>query len=143
MFYNYDEQKFSKIFNQLTYKHKKVEVELSHLYKDSFIASTDDTPRYTSYITSTARYNYNQHYSYKFRYDYDLESRNQKSREIGFMYHKRCWDFGLRYVENRRPQLSKDTSSYIDERFIYVSIALRPIMHSSSESSDYAIKLPE
>ena len=143
MFFNYDRKRFSKLFNQLSYTHKSIKLELSHLYKDSFIDATDEIPRYTSYITSTARYNYDKHYSYKFRYDYDLESKKQKSREIGFMYRKRCWDFGLRYVENRRPQLSRDSSSYIDEKFIYVSIALRPIMNSSTESSDYAIKLPE
>jgi len=143
MYFNYDYGKFSKIYNQLTFTHKSIKFELSHLYKDSFVDDTDENPRYTSYITSTARYNYNKHYSYKFRYDYDLESQRQKSREIGFMYRKRCWDFGLRYVQNRRPQLSKDSSSYIDERFIYISIALKPVMKSATESSDYAVKLPE
>ena len=143
MFYNFDEGSFSKVFNKITLRNKKFTFDISHLYKDSFIPSTVENSKYTSYITSTARYTYDEHYSYKFRYDYDIQESVKKSTEVGFLYTKRCWDFGLRYVENNKPQLtnSGDSSNY--ERFIYFTIVLKPIMKYSGESSDVGIMIPK
>ncbi len=143
MFYNFDENKFSKIFNQISYTSDDIILDLSHLYKDEFLKSTKEYSPYTSYMTSAARYNYNEHYSYKFRYDYDIEAKIKKSIEIGFLYKKRCWDFGLRYVENNRPQLTQNEESSVYDKYIYITVVLRPLMKSSNSSADYAIKLPQ
>ena len=142
-FYNFNERAFSKIFNRVSFSRYGVVLGVSHLFKDSFIEQTlpSGNPRYTSYMTSTARYTYNKHYSYHGRYDYDLETKVAKSAEVGFMYKKRCWDFGIRYVENKRPVLTQSGESSIDDRYLYFSIALKPLM-SDGGSSDLAITLP-
>ena len=143
MFYNFDENKFSKVFNQISFTTNDIELDFSHLYKDEFLEATTQYSPYTSYITSAARYNYNQHYSYRMRYDYDLEARIKKSIEVGFLYKKRCWDFGLRYVENNRPQLTQDRESSVYDKYIYITVVLRPLMKSGNRSADYGVKLPQ
>ncbi len=138
MFYNFDETAFSKIFNQLTFNGDGLILDLAHLYKNSF----NNSLHHISYITSSAKYIYNEHYSYHFRYDTDLEIEINKSREIGFLYQKRCWDFGLKYVESNRPKLTQDGASSVHEKYIYFTIVLKPIMSSSSDSS-YGISVPD
>ncbi len=142
MFYNYDEKKFSKMHNKLSYTGSGFGVSFSHLYKDTFLEKTSDYSPYTSYITSRASYTYDKHYSYSVRYDYDLENSLKKSVEIGFMYKKRCWDFGLKYLENNRPILTENDASSVYDRYLYFTVVLKPIMTSGSGPLfDY--KLPE
>lgn len=134
MFYNYDEHNFSKIFNRITVNKFGLNVSLSHLYKDTFIDSTPTTKRHTSYLTSNVTYKYNSHYSFSGIYNYDTITNEAKNREIGFLYQKRCWNFGLRYSENRRPVLTTNSESYVDEKYIYLTIVLKPIMRSDGSS---------
>lgn len=142
-FYNYDEKAFSKIFNQIAYRDESWNFSLSHLYRDTFLEETSAYTPYTSYITSTLRYTYDEHYSYHAGMNYDYENREKKSSEIGFMYKKRCWDFGLRYVENVRPVLRTGDTSSIYDRYLYISVVLKPLMGSGSRASDFALRLPE
>ena len=139
MFYNYDENAFSKNFNRFSYDNDSFKIALSHMYKDTFL---DTTPN-TNYMTSSFNYKYNKHYSYHFKYDYDLEISEKKSVEVGFLYKKRCWDFGLRYVENNRPTLDLNgVSNSIYDRYIYFTIRFKPIMSSDGKMSGFAYKLP-
>ncbi len=140
MFFNFDKNRFSKVSNQLSLDFDVLHLRLSHLYENSFIK--DDSEQYTSYITSNAKYIYNEHYSYNFRYDYDLEMDITKSREIGFLYKKRCWNFGLKYVEYNRPKLTSDEISSVYDKYIYLTVILKPIMSSDSESA-YGINIPD
>jgi len=140
MFFNFDKTLFSKIFNKLSLDFNQFNFNLSHLYEDSLIK--DDDERYTSYLTSNIKYIYNEHYSYNFRYDYDLEKEIKKSREIGFLYQKRCWNFGLKYVEHNRPKLTQNGISSIYDRYIYLTVILKPIMSADSKSA-YGISVPE
>jgi len=57
------------------------------------------------------------------------------------MYKKRCWDFGIRYSESRRPILTNDVKSFVDERYIYFTILLKPLMNANG-SSNIPIQLP-
>jgi len=141
MFYNYNENSFSKILNRVTYKDNHFDIGLSHLYKDSFVDKDDAVSSISSYITSSASYTYSSHYSYKVRMNYDLETSLKKSAEIGFMYKKRCWDFGLKYVENNRPVLtSENISSSVYDRYIYMTIVFKPFM--SGRDADIDLELP-
>ena len=146
IFYNYYEDSFSKVFNRISYNRGGFTFGLSHLYKDTFV-DYDELAKginpYTSYITSSASYTYNSHYSYHARLDYDMQTALKKSSEIGFMYKKRCWDFGLRYVESNRPILTTAESASVYDRYIYFTIVLKPLMTSGAESSNFAAKLPE
>ncbi|WP_324172271.1 LPS-assembly protein LptD [Sulfurimonas sp.] len=141
-FYNYDENSFSKMYNQISYNGSGFNIVLSHLYKDTFLAPTSTTTPYTSYITSSATYEYDKHYSYNIRYNYDYESGLKKSAEVGFLYKKRCWDFGLRYIENNRPILNDNGSSSIYDRYIYFTVNLKPMM-ASGGAPLFDYKLPQ
>jgi len=144
MFYNYDQNSFSKVFNKISMHNYDVSLQISHLYKDSFRdPTTSNAPsRYTRYLTSSASYDYNRHYSFSALYNYDMESKEKKSMSIGFMYKKRCWNFGIRYSENNRPVLGTNgTASSIYDRYIYVTVVLKPLMQPNKNSS-FAYKLP-
>jgi len=140
MFYNYDSARLSKLFNTLTFTKYGLHLSFSHLYKDSLEELMNQaTPRYTSYLTSNATYDYNKNYSFHALYNYDIEEQQQKSASIGFLYKKRCWDFGLRYAENRRPVLiNNGTADFIDDRFIYLTLVLKPLMKSTNATSSFA-----
>jgi LPS-assembly protein len=145
MFYNFDQHLFSKIFNKASYDGYGFNLAFGHMYRDTFLPDNESTLRRTSYLTSIARYTYNQHYSYHTRYDYDLESSQRKSLEFGFLYKKRCWDFGVRYAENNRPVLTNDGQSSIYDRYIYFTIVLKPFMTSTNDfgESNIAMRLNE
>jgi LPS-assembly protein len=139
--YNHDEQHISKSYTKLSYNDYGVTLSLSHLYEDTFLRKTIDYTPITNYITSSIRYDYDEHYTFYGAYDYDSELDVKKRLEYGYLYKKRCWDFGLKYVENNRPILRK--GGHIDnirDKYIYLSLALKPFM--SSESSFFAFKLP-
>ncbi|MGE4419957.1 MAG: LPS-assembly protein LptD [Sulfurimonas sp.] len=144
MFYNYDENAFSKNFNKVSYNTENLNVGLSHMYKDSFLVPTATYTPITSYMTSSIGYKYDKHYSYHFRLDYDLERSEKKSFEAGFLYKKRCWDFGLTYVENNRPILNQNgLSDSVYDRFIYLVIRLKPIMKDQGRLSGFVYRLPD
>ncbi|MEA3331054.1 MAG: LPS assembly protein LptD [Campylobacterota bacterium] len=142
MFYNYDEHSFSKTVNTISYSNSSLNLSLSHLYKDSFLPPSDIYTPYTSYITSSASYTYDEHYSYFTSLDYDLETNYKKGSEIGFLYKKRCWEFGLRLLENIRPVLTQSGESSVNDRYLYFTILLKPLM-SSGSSSNFAARLPD
>ncbi len=143
LFYNYDKKDFSKQLNRITYNNAKFNVALSHLYKDDFI----DTTANTSYITSSAKYTYDSHYSYDMRYIYDYEYSIKKGVEVGFLYKKRCWDFGMKYVENNKPILKVvngvNEASSIYDRYIYFTIVFKPFMKNEGGKSEFDLKLPK
>ena len=140
MFYNYDEKAFSKIFNRISYNNDSLAFSVSHMYKDTFLQAAQNT----NYLTSSINYRYDKHYSYSFRYQYDFERNEKKSFEIGFLYQKRCWDFGLTYLENNRPILSQSgVSDSIYERYIYLTVRLKPIMSSVGKMSGFSFRLPD
>ena len=145
MFYNYDKNRFSKIFNKASVNASDIVFSVSHLFKDSLIARTDTYNPYTSYITTSAKYSYSKHYSYSASYNYDFETHEKKSASIGFMYKKRCWDFGIKYSENNRPVLTNTStsSSSVYDKYIYLSIVLKPFMKPRANSSLISYRLAD
>lgn len=130
--YNYDKDKFSKLYNELSFNISSFNISFSHLYKDTFLKKTAIYTPYTSYFTSSASYTYNKHYSYHLAYNYDIERSEKKSIEVGFLYQKKCWNFGLKYLENNRPVLTESGSNSIYDRYIYLTIVLKPMMSPDS-----------
>ena len=145
MFYNYNENKFSKIFNKASINKAGVTFGVSHLFKDSFLPATSTYTPYTSYITTSLDYVYSKHYSYSATYNYDFETYEKKSASIGFLYKKRCWDFGIKYSENNRPILTNasTTKSSIYDKYIYLTIVLKPFMKPRAGSSLISYKLAD
>ena len=136
--YNFSYHLFSKQFNKISFNDYGFNIALAHFYKKNF--STNER---TSYITSSIRYRYNTHYSYMASYDYDLLLQTKKRAEIGFLYAKRCWNFGLRYAENNRPVLTSDNqASSVYDRYIYFTIVLKPLM-KATRSDFFGLRLPK
>jgi len=136
-FYNYDQKKFSKIYNKLAFNGKKINFSLSHLYKNLFNYTKDN------YLTFSTKYKQNPHYSYTLRYDYDMELNLRKNAEIGFLFQKRCWEFGLKYVENNRPILTNNSNTdSIKDKYIYFTIVFKPFM-DSNDTPIFIHKLPQ
>lgn len=137
-FYNFTYDTFSKILNKISYNAYGFNIALSHFYKKNFSGGPN-----TSYITSSLKYRYNIHYSYTASYDYDIENNEKKRAEIGFLYQKRCWNFGLRYAENNRPILnSNNEADSVYDRYIYFTVVLKPLMKPSA-SDFFGLKLPK
>ncbi len=143
MFFNFEESLFSKIYNKISLNDYGLNIGLSHLYKEDISKALNDPFRNTSYLTSSARYTYDKHYSFNAMYNYDLELELKKSMEVGFMYKKRCWDFGIRYVENNRPVLTQSGDSSVYDKYIYLTVILKPLMQADTGSSNISYKLPE
>lgn len=138
-FYNHDNKKISRTYNKLSYKDYGFDISLSHLYRNTFL----QTANKTSYMTASLGYKYNSHWKYFTKYDYDIELDVKKRMEIGFLYSKRCWDFGIRYTEVNRPELGRNgeiVNTY--DKYIYITLAFKPFM-SSEQSNFFAYKLPE
>jgi LPS-assembly protein len=140
VYYNHDESAISKVFNNITYNNKSVNLNFSHIYQTTFTKN----PKKTSYVTSSLAYNFNKHYAYHLKADYDVKNSFNKNKEIGFLYKKKCWDFGLKYVENNRPVLKNGSiSNSIQDRIIYMTVALKPLMTSQNKNSTFRYVLPE
>jgi len=131
-FFNHARGRLSKLLDSFSFHNNHWNVTLSHLYEERFNADT--TIDYTNAITSSIQYVYNKHYSYLGKYDYDIENFIKKRSEVGFLYSKRCWDFGLRYVENNRPVLlNNNISSSIFDKYIYITVRFKPLNQDVSE----------
>ncbi|MFA7069404.1 MAG: LPS assembly protein LptD [Sulfurimonas sp.] len=140
MFYNYDRHEFSKNYNKLSYNDGTYNLAISHMRQKYYLPRKNDT----SYLTSSFGYRYNQHYSMNLAYNYDLELKLKKSLEVGFMYEKRCWDFGLIYVENNRPILRSDGSSKsIYDKMVYIVMRLKPFMPKRDRESGFIYRFPQ
>lgn len=135
--YNHDEERFVQIYNKLFLNSQSIDLSFSYLYKDE--PKSDNA----NYITMDTTYIYDSHYSYIAKYDYDLELNLRKNAELGFLYKKRCWEFGLKYVENNRPLLTNNTQlNSIKDRYIYLTIIFKPFIKSGSNPI-FIHKLPQ
>lgn len=146
MFYNHEQKQFSKIYHKISYNDYGFNISLSHLYKDSFLdesSSVSYVEAHTSYLKTAVRYTYDSHYKFNAAYSYDIDdSSAARKKELGFLYTKRCWDFGIRYVEDLRPVLLTDGIGSLREKYIYFTISLRPFMESGNNPF-FAFKLPD
>ena len=147
IFYNYDNNDFSKIYSQLTYSDNGLNLSISYNFEDKFHEKNVDYGNeepYAKYLTSGLSYKYNNHYAYNALYKYDVQINQIKELEVGFLYQKRCWDFGIKYLESNRPILTSVDSEYhsVYERYIYFTILLKPFMQARGEPSS-SYKLPK
>lgn len=126
-FWDHEGDYLSKQVTSFGYNDGIVNFTLSHLFEDK-LRRGDATSVDSSYMTSKVTYQYDKYYRYFAGYDYDFEARLKKRGEVGFIYQKRCWDFGIRYVENNRPILqSGGVSNSIYDKYVFVSIMLKPM----------------
>jgi LPS-assembly protein len=121
--YNHDETQITKFLNSLRYNNETVAFDITHLYENY----VDSAVSRSSYLILDAQYQYNDYYRYFTKIAYDMRDSVKKHMEIGFLYSKRCWDFGIRYVENNRPVLTNNDAASIFDKYLYFTIALKPM----------------
>ncbi len=123
--YDHNKRRVTKQLSTVRYADHNVTAQVNHFYEDR---ERRDQPLDSSYLTLQLQYRYDERYRYFANYAYDLENSVTKNIEAGFLYSKRCWDFGLRYVENNRPVLqSGGVASSIYDRYLYMTVAFKPI----------------
>jgi LPS-assembly protein len=125
-FYSFARSEWVKTLNTIRYTDPSFNVGLTYLYENNPNKSVEQI--YTNYLNADLSYRYDEHYKYFTKYALDVENNLKKYAEIGFLYSKRCWDFGLRYVENNRPVLTQggETKSVYD-KYVYFTINMKPL----------------
>jgi len=125
-FYSFQRSEWVKTLNTLRYQDKTYNVGFSYLYENK--AFKDKIEPYTNYLNADASYRYNNHYKYFTKFAFDVENNIKKYAEVGFFFLLRCWDFGLRYVENNRPVLlNGGITSSVYDKYVYFTIIMKPI----------------
>ena len=121
--FNHDESQITKFLNSLRYNDEIIAFDLTHLY-ENYVGTTLSK---SSYLIMDATYQHDDYYKYFTKVAYDVEDAVKKRMEIGFLYSKRCWEFGIRYVENNRPILTNNDAASIFDKYVYFTVALKPI----------------
>lgn len=123
--FNHDRDRITKEQNSLRYNDGIVAAGISHYYTDEL---RNNAAVYSSYWTADAAYQYNRHYKIFGLVAYDYREDLMKRSEVGFLYSRRCLDFGIRYVQNRRPILTNTSGDdSVNDSYIFITIILKPI----------------
>ncbi len=132
--YNHDRNRVTKEQNTIRYNDGIVKASVSHYYTDE-IRNTQ--VQYASYWTGDIAYQYNRYYKFFGLLAYDYQESLLKQGEVGFLYAQRCWDFGLKFVQNRRPILTNTTGSdSVEDSYVFITMILKPL-----GGSDFNYKL--
>ncbi len=121
--YNHDVTRITKFLNALRYNGDIIVLDMTHLYENYGEA----TLTRSSYLIADVAYKYNKYYTFFAKAAYDIEHAVKKNIELGFIYSKRCWDFGIRYVENNRPTSTNNAAASVFDKYVYITISLKPI----------------
>jgi len=122
--YNHDRDRVTKEQNTLRYNDNSVSGSVSNYYTDQL----GKTPQYASYWTADLAYQYNRYTKFFGLVAYDYHEDLLKRSEVGFLYAQRCWDFGLKFVQNRRPILTNTTGNdSVSDSYIFITVILKPL----------------
>lgn len=122
--YNPERNRITKEQNTLRYNDGTVTASVNHYYTDVL---RDNVATYASYWTADAAYQINPDFRLFGLVAYDSREDLFKRKEIGFLHTRRCLDFGLRYVQNRRPVLTNANIASVDESYLFITLILKPI----------------
>lgn len=123
--YNHDRNVISKEQNTVRYNNGSVRGSISHYYTDTLL---NNIPVYASYLTADTSYRYDRYYRFFGQIAYDYHAEVLKRGEIGFLYTQRCFDFGLRFVQNLRPIVTNDPlHNSLNDSYIFITVNLKPL----------------
>lgn len=123
--YNHDRNRITKERNTLRYNGDVINAGINHYYSDELRATGI---RYTSYWSADAAYQYSRHTKVFGSIDYDYREDILKQAQVGFLYRQRCWDFGIRFVQNRRPILTAlNGIESLSDSYLFFTIILKPL----------------
>ncbi|MGZ8548527.1 MAG: LPS-assembly protein LptD [Sulfuricurvum sp.] len=123
--YNHDRNRITKEQNTLRYNDTAVSASISHYYTDEI---RDNQVEHTSYLTVDAAYQANRYYRIFGQIAYDYQQDLLKRSEIGFLYTQRCFDFGLKFVQNIRPILTNGAvNDSVNDSYVFITVILKPL----------------
>jgi len=123
--YNHDRSRITKEQNSVRYNDGTLKASVGHYYTDEL---RNNATVYSSYWTADAEYQYNRHYRFFALAAYDYREALLKRGEIGYVYSQRCLDFGLKYVQNRRPIITNSNiNDSVKDSYVFITIILKPI----------------
>ena len=123
--YNHDRNIISKEQNTVRYNGEFLTGGLSHYYTDILLNSA---PVYASYFTADMAYRPNHYYRFFGQIAYDYHVDILKRGEVGFLYTQRCFDFGLKFVQNIRPILTNVVGSdSVNDSYLFITVNLKPL----------------
>ncbi|MGZ5208862.1 MAG: LPS-assembly protein LptD [Sulfuricurvum sp.] len=123
--YNHDRNRITKEQNTLRYNDTAVSASISHYYTDEI---RDNQVEHTSYLTADAAYQANRYYRIFGQIAYDYQQDLLKRSEIGFLYTQRCFDFGLKFVQNIRPILTNGAvNDSVNDSYVFITVILKPL----------------
>lgn len=122
--YNHDRNRVTKEQNTLRYNDSIISGSVSNYYTDQL----GKIPQYASYWTADAAYQYDRYTKIFGLIAYDYHEALLKRSEIGFLYAQRCLDFGLKFVQNRRPILTNTAGSdSVNDSYVFITVILKPL----------------
>lgn len=129
--YNHDRERITKEQNTLRYNNGVISGSVSHYYTDEVLYDNllqVSKPEYSSYWNAELSYQYDRYYKFFGLMAYDYQEDLFKRGEVGFLYTQRCLDFGLRFVQNRRPILTNTLGSdSISDSYVFITVILKPL----------------
>ena len=133
--FNHDRNRITKEQNTLRYNDGSLKGGVSHYYTDTLVSNVS---KYSSYWNADITYQYNHYYKFFGLLAYDYQESLLKNGEIGFLYTQRCWDFGLKFVQNRRPIVTNTygTDDSVEDSYLFITFILKPL-----GGSDFNYKL--
>lgn len=123
--YNDDRNVISKEQNTVRYNGEILTGSISHYYTDTVL---NNIPVYASYWTADMVYRPNHYYRFFGQIAYDYRADILKRGEVGFLYTQRCFDFGLKFVQNIRPILTNMAGSdSVNDSYLFITVILKPL----------------
>lgn len=123
--FNHDRNRVTKEQNSISYNDGVFSAGVGHYYTDQL---RNNVPLYASFWTANALYHYNRNYQFFGNIAYDYREALLKRSELGVLYSQRCFDLGIRYIQNRRPILTNTNGSdSVNDSYIFLTIMLKPI----------------
>jgi LPS-assembly protein len=124
--FNHDRNRITKEQNTLRYNDGTLNGSIGHYYTDGLVANK---AQYSSYWNGDIAYQHNRHYKFFGVLAYDYQESLLKNSEIGFLYTQRCWDFGLKFVQNRRPIVTNTNGAddSVEDSFLFITFILKPL----------------
>lgn len=135
--FNHDRNRVTKEQNTIRYNDGSINGSVSHYYTDTLVANV---PTYSSYWNAEIAYQYNRYYKFFGLLAYDYQESLLKNEEIGFLYTQRCWDFGLKFVQNRRPIVTNTNGANdsVEDSYLFITFILKPL-----GGSDFSYKITD
>lgn len=122
IFYSHKFGSISSIATSVSYTDAMYSAIVSHFYKNGFNKDRD-----SNFLSASFTHVLSKKYQLFGRIDYNVEDEFVKQWNIGWRFHKNCWNYEISYNEKTTPVLTSQGSSSYKDRSILFKIELYPL----------------